>query len=285
MSKREPGFFCIDNSFFKRYSSVMGPYGYMVYSSLLSYADQAGECFPKQSTIAKATGISERKVRDSLLHLENEGFIRSEFRGNGRSNVYYIVPESEFDRHDMPESNDESHEEPAQYAAQTQETEAPHAGHDATPAQYADKDGTVCLSQPAQYAGPIKEQDPIEQNTREQDFSFSSNGNCVSNSNDPPISESTYLQSGDERYAKLRPAWDIAVQENRDSLSRGAPDWLEHTSFASIREDGSAFVYAVLVEDATAMDAIRGRMGHWLERTISSVIGKPARVEFHEGWI
>lgn len=44
----------------------LGVYGYAVLSAIASYCDADGECFPSQKTIAAITGISERKVRDTI---------------------------------------------------------------------------------------------------------------------------------------------------------------------------------------------------------------------------
>lgn len=267
MNQRRPGFFCIDNSFFKQYSSTMGPYGYMVYSSLLSYADETGECFPKQSTIAKATGISERKVRDSLLHLENEGFIRSEYRGNGRSNVYYIVPESELDRHNMPESNGNDGEQPAQYAAQPEITEAPHAGQDATPAPHADSTGTACRSQPAQRASPIKEQDPIKQNPCEQDLSFSRNG---------------YQPPPDELRAQCRSAFDSLLVELVPRRIPGQVYHADRLTYGYSKLDGDQLTIGILVTESDYVDWIRNQMGRDIRDRLRIILGRPVTVEFSE---
>lgn len=56
------------------------PAGKVVLICLANYADENGECWPSQATIAKETELSERSVREWLQKLEDAGIISREHR-------------------------------------------------------------------------------------------------------------------------------------------------------------------------------------------------------------
>lgn len=56
------------------------PAGKVVLMCLANYADENGECWPSQATIAKETELSERSVREWLQRLEDAGLIEREHR-------------------------------------------------------------------------------------------------------------------------------------------------------------------------------------------------------------
>lgn len=61
-----------------------------VYAALAIYADQEGECWPSQATIAAVLGITTRGLQKHLQALEAAGFIVSTQRA-GQSSVYRLT--------------------------------------------------------------------------------------------------------------------------------------------------------------------------------------------------
>ncbi len=59
--------------------------------SLADNADDNGECWPSQTTIADRTCLSERAVRDAIKGLESLGYVVAD-RTNGRHTRYFICP-------------------------------------------------------------------------------------------------------------------------------------------------------------------------------------------------
>lgn len=59
--------------------------------SLVSYADQAGRCWPSAATLASDACLSDRAARYALKRLAAAGLIRIEFR-SGRSSVFVLTP-------------------------------------------------------------------------------------------------------------------------------------------------------------------------------------------------
>lgn len=67
----------------------MGPYAFMVYCVIKSHASkQSGEAWPSIETVAKKSGISERKIKEELQTLERMGYI-TKVR-EGRNNRYTL---------------------------------------------------------------------------------------------------------------------------------------------------------------------------------------------------
>lgn len=70
--------------------SDISPNAKVVYLGLLKYAWQRGSCFPGQSKLATAVGLSERSVRRGLRELEGIGWLKTRRRGLNRSNQYVV---------------------------------------------------------------------------------------------------------------------------------------------------------------------------------------------------
>lgn len=73
-----------------------GPGAKCVLLALANYADENGECWPSQQTIAKQTEMSVRTLRDRLNDLVEAGLIERRKRGNthgrqGRASDYYAL--------------------------------------------------------------------------------------------------------------------------------------------------------------------------------------------------
>lgn len=60
-----------------------------VYLALTLYADSKGECWPRQSALARLSGLSERQVRRMLTDLAALGMVEIE-RGSHRANRYRL---------------------------------------------------------------------------------------------------------------------------------------------------------------------------------------------------
>lgn len=72
----------------------------LTYIILLSFAWQAGSCFPGQTRLAQKLGVSRQMVNRYLTELKVKGFIDWQRRGLGKTNVYHILkvqPKSEAD--------------------------------------------------------------------------------------------------------------------------------------------------------------------------------------------
>ena len=63
----------------------------MTYAFLLMYAWQEGSCFPKQATVAKAMGISERQFQRYLYELRDAGYIRIDRQDKRFHNTYILL--------------------------------------------------------------------------------------------------------------------------------------------------------------------------------------------------
>lgn len=63
----------------------------LTYTMLLSYAWQEGSCFPGQGRIAEDLGVSRQSANGFLQELRKAGYIDWERRGQGKTNVYYIL--------------------------------------------------------------------------------------------------------------------------------------------------------------------------------------------------
>ncbi len=63
----------------------------LAYARLAQHAGKAGNCFPKQKTLASELGVGERTVRDYLRELEVFALIEREQRGLNKSNRYFFL--------------------------------------------------------------------------------------------------------------------------------------------------------------------------------------------------
>jgi len=72
------------------YDPLLGTNEKLCYILLLSYAWQAGSCFPSQRLLAQDMACSERTVISTLAKLRKCKLIRVERRGQGMPNVYHI---------------------------------------------------------------------------------------------------------------------------------------------------------------------------------------------------
>ena len=63
----------------------------LTYAILLSYAWQAGSCFPGQERLSQDLGISRRSAGDYLRELRQAGYVDWKRRGLGKTNVYRIL--------------------------------------------------------------------------------------------------------------------------------------------------------------------------------------------------
>lgn len=63
----------------------------LTYTLLLSYAWQAGSCFPGQERMATDLGVTRQAVNKYLNELKEASYITWERRGLGKTNVYHIL--------------------------------------------------------------------------------------------------------------------------------------------------------------------------------------------------
>lgn len=70
--------------------SKLSPSQKTLYSLLLDYAWQDGECFPGQNTLARDMGLEERQIRRIITSLKVAKLITTKRPGLGQPNVYYI---------------------------------------------------------------------------------------------------------------------------------------------------------------------------------------------------
>lgn len=68
----------------------LSPGAKLTYALFLSYAWQKDSCFPGQETIAEHLGSSTRQVRRFVQELKNAGYLKSERRGVGYTNLYIL---------------------------------------------------------------------------------------------------------------------------------------------------------------------------------------------------
>lgn len=83
------GFTQIPNYVFKDKRLSFG--ARITYGILLSYAWQAGSCFPGQDKIAADLGAVRKTVNRFLQELRKAGYIDWKRRGLGKTNIYYIL--------------------------------------------------------------------------------------------------------------------------------------------------------------------------------------------------
>ena len=88
------GFTKIDNVLRVKISRDCGPYGLALYIALLSHHNRTEDkCFPSIDTLARETGISNRKVSDVLNDLLEFGYIIIRSGGTNHSNSYWFPHE------------------------------------------------------------------------------------------------------------------------------------------------------------------------------------------------
>lgn len=93
------GFISINNELRVRISNDCGPYGFSVYTALLSHCNQKkNECFPSIPTLEKETGISRRKISDVLTDLVENGYIIIKTGGVHNTNKYWFPCEKFFNK-------------------------------------------------------------------------------------------------------------------------------------------------------------------------------------------
>lgn len=63
----------------------------LLYTILLSYAWYNAECFPGQEILAEETGVTDRSIRSQLSQLKEIGLIDWKVRGQGKTNIYYLL--------------------------------------------------------------------------------------------------------------------------------------------------------------------------------------------------
>lgn len=81
------GFTAVPNSLLERTSLSVG--ARMTLICLMSFAWQ-GAPFPGQKRLGTMVGCTDRTIRDYLIELREQGFIRVDRRGRGKTNVYRI---------------------------------------------------------------------------------------------------------------------------------------------------------------------------------------------------
>lgn len=78
-------------------SDIKSPGCKLVLMGLASYCDEAGYCYPRQSTLAERTGQGLRTVRDHIAWLESNGYIERSHRNTTsgrRSDEYFVTIKS-----------------------------------------------------------------------------------------------------------------------------------------------------------------------------------------------
>lgn len=83
---KNKNFYMIDNSIHKL---GLKPMEFMVYCTLMKYANKAGEAFPGYTTIARDCGASRPSVINAVKGLCKIGIIEIEKRSN-KSNLYTV---------------------------------------------------------------------------------------------------------------------------------------------------------------------------------------------------
>lgn len=63
----------------------------LTYAMLLSYAWQAGSCFPGQGRLAQDLGVSRRSASAFLRELRGARYVDWKRRGLGKTNIYRIL--------------------------------------------------------------------------------------------------------------------------------------------------------------------------------------------------
>jgi hypothetical protein len=78
--KRNGRWWWCHNAIIDKYGSTLGPHGIAVYAALCRYANEQGFCWPSVAKIAKDTGMSTNRVRQSLTDLQRVNLISIEHR-------------------------------------------------------------------------------------------------------------------------------------------------------------------------------------------------------------
>jgi len=63
----------------------------VVYSQLLAYAWNNGYCYPGQDRMAEDIGASQPTIHRALKELEDNGWLKMERRGQGKTNIYTLM--------------------------------------------------------------------------------------------------------------------------------------------------------------------------------------------------
>lgn len=72
------------------FAADVAPTAKLAYAGLAFYARQAESCWPGQELVAGALGLSERGLRDAIRALEKAGLVRTQRRGRGHTNLYFL---------------------------------------------------------------------------------------------------------------------------------------------------------------------------------------------------
>lgn len=70
----------------------------LCYAMLLKYAWQNNYCFPGQVRLGVDMGLSDRMVRSHLKELEKIGYLKTQRRGLGKTNIYILYAKIRQDR-------------------------------------------------------------------------------------------------------------------------------------------------------------------------------------------
>jgi Helix-turn-helix domain len=78
-------------------AAIVSPGAMLCWAALARHAGQDGDCYPREVTLAKELGRSERQVRRYVRQLESAGLIRISARGLNEPNRYEFLWHSCFD--------------------------------------------------------------------------------------------------------------------------------------------------------------------------------------------
>jgi predicted DNA-binding transcriptional regulator len=95
---RRPGWFWMDNSILKSYGRKLKPVNFMIYATLVMYANRARTAWPSYAKMVELTGLSRRSVINAINELENLGLIRR-IQSDTRGNIYAINDPAELVHH------------------------------------------------------------------------------------------------------------------------------------------------------------------------------------------
>lgn len=70
----------------------------LCYAMLLKYAWQNNCCFPGQERLGKDMSITDRMIRTHLKELEKVGYLKTQRRGLGKTNIYTLYAKIRQDR-------------------------------------------------------------------------------------------------------------------------------------------------------------------------------------------
>ena len=88
-------------------SEKLDIYEKMIFIILKRFADDKSQCFPSLNKLAKISGLSKRKIQDTLKKLENKNIIKIEHRtksdGSLSSNIYTLYDYGELWKEEQKE--------------------------------------------------------------------------------------------------------------------------------------------------------------------------------------